>query len=58
MVVFAAKYIHAEFQVFFPFFLSFLFYFFPLYFNFIFILPTLRNLPAAMLGVMHISTLK
>lgn len=57
IAVFAAKRIHAEFQVcfFFPFFLSI---FFSSFLNFFFILHKFRSLPAAVLGGMHVSTLK
>lgn len=54
----AAKCIHAEFQVCFSFPSFFLFFFSPFFFNFFFILHNFRSLPAAMLGGVHVSTLK
>lgn len=57
IAVFAAKHVHAEFQVCFSFPFFFL-TFFSLFLNFFFILHKFRSLPAAMLGGVHISTLK
>ena len=56
IAVFAAKCIHAEYQVCFSFPSFFLL--FSLFFNFFFILHKFRSLPAAVLGGMHVSTLK